>query len=90
MNVLWFLLGVILGVFNAWLRRWSVSHMHPGAPRRAVTWAIGGAALRWVLIAGLLSAALQQGLAAGLLACAGLLLTCWGWVSWWHWRRAPG
>ena len=89
MNVLWLMLGLALGGLNAWTQRWTVARLRPSAPRRALTWTIGGAVLRWGLVACLLGAALGQGLAAALLVCVGLALARWSSLYWWGRVRAP-
>jgi hypothetical protein len=86
MFILWPLTGGIVGMANALTLRWTVARLHPDMPRRAVAWTIGGLILRWILVAGLLIAALQYGIASALLAFTGLWLTRWGTV-WWLNRR---
>jgi hypothetical protein len=89
LNVLWLLLGTALGGLNAWTQRWTVARLRPSAPRCALTWALGGAVLRWGLVAGLLGAALQRELGAALLVCGGLALARWSSIYWWGRVRAP-
>lgn len=68
---------------------WTVAHLRPDAPRRAVLYAVGSALVRWGLACGLLVSALQQGMWPCLVAFAGLWLARWGVVSWFGFSRAP-
>ncbi len=85
----WFILGAALGGLSAWMQRWTVARLCPSAPRRALAWTLGGATLRWALMASLLIGALQQGLVPGLLVCAGLSSARWGLVWRWSVGRLP-
>ena len=78
----WLFTGGAVGVLNGLSLLWTVARLRPDAPRRAVTWALGGAMLRWSLAAVLLISALQRGIAPALLAFAGLWLARWGMACW--------
>jgi hypothetical protein len=78
----WLFTGGAVGVLNGLILWWTAARLRPSAPRRAVTWALGGAMLRWGLAAGLLISALRQGIVACLVAFAGLWLTRWGMACW--------
>jgi hypothetical protein len=76
----WLLTGGSIGMVNTLSLQWTVARLHPDAPRRAVTWTVMGALLRWGLAAALLIAALQHGVASTLVAFSGLWLVRWGTV----------
>jgi hypothetical protein len=78
----WLFTGGAVGVLNGLTLWWTVARLRPGAPRRAVAWALGGVMLRWGLAASLLITALQRGIVPGLLAFAGLWLARWGMACW--------
>lgn len=78
----WLFTGGAVGVLNGLTLWWTVAHLRPDAPGRAVAWTLGGAMLRWGLAAGLLITALQRGIGPGLLAFAGLWLARWGQACW--------
>ena len=80
MLVSWLFIGGAVGILNGLSLWWTVARLHPDAPSSAASLAMGGAMLRWVLNAGLLIAALQQGIASGLLAFTGWWLVRWGTV----------
>ena len=73
-NILWLLLGAVFGILSMLSQWWTVNRLHPLAPPNTVAWIVGGAALRWVLVAGLLFAALQHGIVPALWAFTGLWL----------------
>jgi hypothetical protein len=78
----WCLAGLAVGAFNGWTTWRTADRLRPGVSHRIVVWVLGGALLRWSLAAGLLAAALQHGIAPGLLAFFGLWLARWGTVGW--------
>ena len=84
MAVLLFLAGGAAGTLNGLSLRWTVVHLHPTASIRAVAWILVGAALRWLLSAGVLLGALQHDITSALLAFAGLYLARWATVYWYH------
>ena len=78
----WLLMGGAVGTING-LTLWrAVARLRPTAPRRTVAWVTGSALLRWSLVTGLLTYALQHGILPGLLAFAGLWLVRWAMVCW--------
>jgi hypothetical protein len=87
MSVVWLLVGAALGVVNGLILQQTVDRLSPETSANAVLGIMGGTAVRWGLIAGLLIVALHQGAVAGLLAFAGLWLSRWATVIWWHVRR---
>ena len=82
MITLWLFVGGAVGTLNALTLWWGVGCIRPEAPHRAVAWALGGALLRWTVVAGVLIVALQQGIVPGLLAFSGLWLARWGTTCW--------
>ena len=85
----WLFIGGTVGVWNGLTLWWTVIRMRPGAPRRAVAWAFWGAMLRLSLAAGLLIAALQQGIVPALLVFSGLWLARWAMACWLAFGREP-
>jgi len=83
MVTLWLFAGGAVGALNGLTLWWTVGRLRPDVSGRAVAWILGGALLRWGLIAGLLVAALQRGVLPGILAFAGLWLARWGMVVRW-------
>lgn len=55
MNILsfifWAFIGVVLAMVVLSFQRWSVYNIHPARPRRSNQLIIGGAIIRWLLIA---------------------------------------
>jgi len=86
MAVLWLLAGGAAGTLNGLSLRWTVARLYPTASIRAVAWILVGAALRWLLAAGVLLGALQHDITSALLAFTGLWLTRWTTVYWYHRR----
>jgi hypothetical protein len=78
MIVVWFLLGIGLGVFSAYTQWWTVTRLRRNAPAEAVFLVMGGTLMRWGLAALLLIAGLQQSIADGLAAFVGMMLPRWG------------
>ena len=85
----WFLTGGLIGVANGAALWWTVAHLRPEAPRRAVLNAVGGSLLRWALVSGLLVLALRQGIWPCLVAFAGLWMARWAVASWFGFSQAP-
>ncbi len=77
MVVVWLIAGALVGWVSILIQVWTMPRLRPDALRQRLGGMIGGMLLRWLLIAGLLSVALQQGIVAGLLAFAGLWLARW-------------
>lgn len=84
MTVLWLLAGGAVGAVNGLTRWWTVGRLRPGAPSHALSLVLGGALLRWALVAALLALALQRGIGPALLAFVGLWLSRWGTVIWFN------
>jgi len=78
----WLFAGGGIGLLNGLSMWWTVAHLHPASPRAALVQVLGGALLRWALVAALLTLGLRQGIAPGLLAFAGQWLARWGLVCW--------
>lgn len=77
MVVVWLIAGALVGWVSILIHVWTMPRLRPDAPRQRLWGMFGGMLLRWLLIAGLLSVALRQGIVAGLLAFAGLWLARW-------------
>lgn len=77
MAVVWLVAGALVGWVSILTQVWIVARLCPRTPRQGLWLLIGGMLLRWLLIAGLLSVALRQGIVTGLLAFAGLWLARW-------------
>ncbi len=86
MVVVWLIAGALVGWVSILIHVWTMPRLRPNAPRQRLWGMFGGMLLRWALIAGLLSVALRQGIAAGLLAFAGLWVMRWALV----WRIHTG
>ena len=71
MTVLWFVAGSLVNIVNYWMQFQVVNNLHPGTPKIVVRRIVGGAILRWAMIAVVILAALRQGVIPGLLALAG-------------------
>jgi hypothetical protein len=82
----WLLAGGAIGVLDGLSLRWTAARLRPNASSQVAVLALAGAMLRWGLAAAVLIAALQQGIASGLLAFAGLQLARWGVVCWFNWQ----
>jgi len=74
MTGLWFVAGSLVNVVNYWMQFRTVNSLHPETPQAVVRQIVGGAILRWALIAVLLLAAFRQGVIPGLLTLAGYWL----------------
>jgi hypothetical protein len=81
-RILWLLAGGVVGGLSMLSLWWTVTQLRPTTPGRAALLALGGTILRWGLAAGLLIAALQQGIGTALLAFAGLWVARWAVVLW--------
>lgn len=78
----WLLAGGLVGVLNGFSRWWTVARLRAGGDGRPLLLTLGGLGVRLTLVAALLIAGLKQGIAAGLLAFAGLWLAQWATVIW--------
>jgi hypothetical protein len=85
----WLFLGVLVGLIHFLLLWWTVSHLYPGAGRRAWMWSAMTSALRLILVAGLLVLAVRRGAMEVLLAFFGFWLTRWPLLYWWSQRPEP-
>lgn len=83
MSLIWLFTGVLSGLLNALAMAATVARLTPAAPVQSLRRITGGMALRWILTAALLAAALRHGAGAGLLAFAGLWLARWAAIVWW-------
>jgi hypothetical protein len=86
MSGAWLFVGGLVGVLDGLCLRRTVTVLHPTAPRRAVAWVMGGVALRWLAVAGVLWVAVRESALAALWAFAGLWLARWVFVGCWFWR----
>ena len=73
----WSLLGAVAGLLSYLSQQRTVMLLHPDSSRKLQQMVIGGALIRWLATAVLLALALNQSLAAGLGAFAGLWMTRW-------------
>jgi hypothetical protein len=89
MTVGWLVLGALVGGLHGWTQWWTVARLRPAAVGLGLVSVLAGALLRWLLAAGLLLMAVLEGLAAGLLALAGMTAVRWALVLWWN-RNAWG
>jgi len=71
MIVLWFVAGSLVNIVNYWMQFQAVNNLRPGTPQVVVRRIVGGAILRWMMIAVLILAAFRQGAIPGLLTLAG-------------------
>jgi hypothetical protein len=74
MVVLWVLAGAVWGLLAMLTLHWTVDHLQPQAPSRALMLLGGGLLLRLLLAGGVLLAAVRQSILAAGLALAGMLL----------------
>jgi len=74
---LWLLAGLLVSVLNVASIARIVGRLQPGGDVRALSSVVSGFVLRMVLIILVLTVALRQSAAAGLLAFAGLWLGRW-------------
>ena len=74
MTGLWFVAGSLVNVMNYWMQFRTVNSLRLETHQVVVRRIVGGAVLRWMLIAILLLAAFRQGFIPGLLALAGYWL----------------
>jgi hypothetical protein len=79
---LWIVAGALIGLLNAAVRWWAVSHVGACAPERALLLAVGGMVVRLSLVASLLALAMSRGIVPGLLAFGGLWMARWATVLW--------
>ena len=77
MAVVWLIAGALVGWVSILIQVWTMPRLRPDALRQRLWGMFGGMLLRWVLIAGLFSVALRQGIVAGLWAFAGLWVMRW-------------
>jgi hypothetical protein len=80
--LVWLGIGIAIGAINGLTLSRTALALDPATPARAAVVAVGGVLLRLGLSGGLLVIALKQGIVAGLLAFAGLLVARWAWVIW--------
>lgn len=78
----WLLAGGVVSGLNVLSLWWTVGRLRPEAPSEGVALVAGGMVGRWLLVTGLLVAALQRGIVSGLLAFAGLWLVRTALVCW--------
>lgn len=74
---LWFLAGTILGAVHIVTQQWTIRRLENSSVAGVVLLSGGGMLLRLALAAGLLLAALQQGLVPALAAFGGLVIARW-------------
>lgn len=74
---LWLLAGLLVGVLNVASIARTVGRLQPGEDGRALSSVASGFVLRMLIIILVLTVALRQSAAAGLLAFAGLWLGRW-------------
>ena len=74
---LWLLAGTILGVVHIATQRWTIQRLESSSAARVLLLSGTGMLLRLALAAGLLLAALQQGILPALAAFGGLMITRW-------------
>lgn len=78
MVILWVLAGAVLGWFTIYFQIWNVAQLGPHTtPNVALALVIGGALIRWTLVAVLFWAALQVDVVACLLSFIGLWVARW-------------
>jgi hypothetical protein len=82
LTVAYLLAGLAAGLFGGLTLRWTAAQLRPGAHPASLALVAGGAILRLALAAALLAAALQNDLACGLAAFAGLWAGKWGVIQW--------
>jgi hypothetical protein len=75
--MLWLFAGLIIGMLNSLMLRWTVDRLRSGPLALGVPLVAAGFVLRLGGAAALLVLASRQGLAPGLLAFAGLWLARW-------------
>jgi|GEM_PF-747556 len=78
----WLLLGVVTACLNGLARWWTVSRLRAEMGHSALWLTLSTLVVRLALVTALLVAALQQGIASGLAAFAGLWLSRWITVIW--------
>lgn len=83
MNLVWLFAGMLVGLLNALTISATVTRLTSAAAVQSLCRITSGMALRWILTAVLLAAALRHGAGAGLLAFAGLWLARWATIMWW-------
>ncbi|MBS3783245.1 MAG: ATP synthase subunit I [Anaerolineae bacterium] len=91
MSGLWVLAGALVGVLNGLSRWWTVARLRAGMAGSPLKPTLGAMVARLALVAGLLIAALRNGILPGLLAFAGLWLTRSAAAIWLHkssWARS--
>ena len=71
MTGLWFVAGSLVNIVNYWMQFQAVNNIRPGTPQVVVRRIVGGAILRWTMIAVLMLAAFRQGVIPGLLTLTG-------------------
>lgn len=79
---MWPFAGGLVGIVNGLTRWTTISYLSSEAVTRSLVLVVGGMVVRLGFVAGLLIAGLKQGIAAGLLAFAGLWITRWIIVVW--------
>lgn len=73
----WLFAGLILGTLSGLALRWTIGRLRPDTSLASAPLVALGFLLRLALSAGLLTIALQRGVAPGLLAFVGLWLARW-------------
>ena len=71
MTGLWLLAGLLANSVNYWMQFQTVNNLRPETPQVVVRRIVGGAMLRWMMIAVLMLAAFRQGVIPGLLTLTG-------------------
>lgn len=77
MILTWLLIGIGVGLVIWFTQRRTVMGLREESFRKAKRLVIGGAVLRWILSALLLTSALLKGVSAGLAAFTGLMVSRW-------------
>ena len=78
----WLLWGGLAGLVSLGSQWWTVQRLHPARPTAGIAWLLAGLGLRWLVIIGLFSLGLGQGLGSLLLLLAGLWLARWLGLAW--------
>ena len=84
MIFLWFMAGILTGIFSGLTQQWTVNQLHVNSTKKVTLLLIGGFFVRIALAGIVLFAAVQQGIIPALLAFAGLWFARWGLSLYWH------
>jgi len=87
MIALWFLAGAVCGIASGLSQQWTVARLGGDSSKKAGALLIGGFIIRLALAGLVLYLAVQQSVAAVLLAFAGLWIARWGLSIYWHKNR---